>query len=51
MPLWSAGESLLSSRVVLEVRVGGASLVAPLGAGVVVVVVVCAVSEARAAGS
>ena len=45
MPLWSAGESLLSSRVVLEVHVGVALLVAPRGAGLVVLVR-CAVSEA-----
>ena len=38
MPLWSAGESLLSSRVVLEVHVGVASLIAPRGVGLVVLI-------------
>ena len=39
MPLWSAGEGLLlSSRVVLEVHVGVASLVAPRCGGLVVLI-------------
>ena len=48
MPLWSTGESLLSSRVVLEVHVGAGPLVARQGADMVVLVL-CAAPNALAA--